>query len=112
MAKVKKAKPRRPNQIELLGRIETFLSMIAPDVVKRLTEAEMRANQAESDLAFVRDRLVALLSEDQLEAAKISGMTPEIYALACIDLWKDGRISKSVFELKLEPLSVVRYSTG
>jgi hypothetical protein len=108
MAKAKKT-VRKPNRsAEVLTRVEAFLDKIAPDVVKRLTDAEMRANQNEKDLAFIRYKLASLLSQDQLESANICGMSPEIYALNCIELWKDGKIGRSVFEIKLKPLSEVK----
>ena len=99
-----------PNTTELLARIEAFLGKIAPDVVKRLASAEMRATQAEADLSLIRTKLVNLLSPDQIEMAKVCNISPEMYALEVIELWKDGRIGKSCFEIQLKPLSEMKYT--
>jgi hypothetical protein len=103
-----RGKKAGPNTQELLGRIEVFLGKIAPDVVKRLASAEMRAGQAEADLALIRSKLVALLSPDQIEMAKVCNISPEMYALEVIELWKDGRISKSCFEIQLKSLAEMK----
>lgn len=94
MVKAKKKRGRPPkmadqNPNETLERVEAFLSKIAPDVVKRLASAEMRAAKAESELAFLRGSLVRLLTSDQLEAARTCGIAPEMYAIEYIDLWKE-----------------------
>jgi hypothetical protein len=48
-----------------------------------------RASKAEGELALIKSRLVRLLSDDQLEAAKTCGISPSLYALECIDLYKE-----------------------
>lgn len=51
--------------------------------------AEHRAMAAERELAEFRAKLVRLLSQDQLDAAKVCGVTPEFYAMECIELYKE-----------------------
>lgn len=51
--------------------------------------AEHRAMTAERQLADIREKLSRLLSPDQLDAAKTCGVTPEFYALECIELYKE-----------------------
>lgn len=100
---------RRPNRTaEVVERVEAFLDKIAPDVVKRLTSAEMRANRAESELARIRERLIAHLTPEQIEVAKFCEMGPEFYAMELIDLWREGRVSKSALEIQLRPLPQVK----
>ena len=89
MAKAKKAARKPSRSAEVMSRVESFLDMIAPDVVKRLTDAEMRASHAESQLALLQSRLVSLLSADQIEAARVCGITPELYTIEYILLWKE-----------------------
>lgn len=58
-------------------------------LLQDMYRAEHRAMTAERNLAAIRDKLVRLLSPHQLEAAKTCGVTPEFYALECIDLYKE-----------------------
>lgn len=58
-------------------------------LLQDMYRAEHRAMVAERDLAAVRGKLVRLLSPDQLDAAKTCGVTPEFYALECIELYKE-----------------------
>lgn len=108
MAKAKKVAPkRRPNRTaEVMVRVEAFLDKIAPDVVKRLASAEARANHAETELQWLRSRLVGLLSPNQIEAAKICSMAPEHYAIEHIQLWKE-RIFAGV-PVGILPLSTLK----
>ena len=70
-------------------RLETFFDTIAPDLVRRLTVAEAKAAHLEEDLAFLRGKLTGLLNKDQLDAARVCGCRPEVYAIECINLWKE-----------------------
>ncbi len=58
-------------------------------LLQDMYRAEHRAMTAERDLAVIREKLVRLLSPDQLDAAKTCGVTPEFYALECIELYKE-----------------------
>lgn len=57
-------------------------------LLQDMYRAEMRAMTAERELGEIRRKLVALLSPDQIDAAKTCGVTPEFYALECIELYK------------------------
>ena len=57
-------------------------------LLQDMYRAEHRAMTAERQLAEFRNKLVRLLSPDQLDAAKVCGVTPEFYALECIELYK------------------------
>ena len=80
MAKAKKVVRKASRSAEVLNRVEAFLDKIAPDVVKRLTNAEMRATHAETELERLQSRLRYLLSPDQLEAASVCGVTQHTLA--------------------------------
>jgi len=57
-------------------------------LLQDMYQSEGRASKAERELAEIRAKLVRLLSPDQIEAARICGVTPEFYALECIELHK------------------------
>lgn len=58
-------------------------------LLQDMYRAEHRAMKAERELAEISAKLVRLLSPDQLDAAKVCGVTPEFYALECIELYKE-----------------------
>lgn len=91
-----KAKKRAPQRKRSKGKkvssqqtLEKLLSQIVPDYTQRLYLAETKAAQLEEAHTLLKNRLVKLLSVDQMEAARICGCPPEIYAIECIDLWKE-----------------------
>ena len=84
----KPAPPVQPTLDEIVKKVSETFARIAPDAIKRLTEYELRAKHAEERLAFLNDKLVGLLTKDQLEAAKVSGVGPADYAIYWIELWQ------------------------
>jgi len=92
MAKGTKAKSSRA---DVLVRLESFLDKISPYVVKRLTEAETNCVHYKAELELLQLRLRALLTVDQVEAAAVCGCTQEMYAIECIELWKEKIFASS-----------------
>lgn len=74
-------------------------------LLQDMYRAELRAMTAERELAEIRRKIVSLLNPDQLEAAKTCGVTPEFYALECIELYKDKFFPDMPAELR--PLGLV-----
>lgn len=66
--------PVRPDQSPLLAQL--------------LKEATMRAATAERSYSELARKLTGLLTSDQLDAAEVSGVTPEMYAIEWIELQK------------------------
>ena len=111
MAKAKRkrrarAKTKRTPRTSILASLESFLATIAPDVVRRLTSAERRADEAERKYGIIRDKLVSLMSPDQIDAAKIAGCSPEVYALEYLELWKDHLFPRTAGAFR--PLSALK----
>ena len=79
-------------------------------LLQDLNAAEYRASKAEKELGEFRRKLVALLSPDQLDAAKTCGVTPEFYALECIELYKAKFFSYLPVELR--PLAALKTGGG
>ena len=52
-------------------------------------QLEHRCLSLEKDYTTLRQKLVALLLPEQIDAAKTCGVTPEVYALEWIQLYKD-----------------------
>ena len=102
----KARKTRARPESGLMQSHEGLLQQIVPDFTKRLSSAEQRAERSEVELATLRARLVGLLSLDQLEAAKICGCPPQVYAIECIELWKE-KIFPS-FPKEIRPLSELK----
>ena len=59
-----------------------------PEIMHRMRAAEERASVSEAKLSYLKDKLINLLNADQLEAARVCGCDPEIYALEWIDIWR------------------------
>lgn len=101
-------------QTILLARLEKFLDDIAPRIIEGLNKASSIASNAEqqsyriesrfglklaseketltetqAELAGIKSKLRALLTNDQIEAAKLAGMPLEDYAVECIALWQE-----------------------
>lgn len=57
---------------------------------KNYNELEHRCLLVERNYEDLRRRLVSLLSKEQIDAAKTCGITPEVYALEWIQIYKDG----------------------
>lgn len=79
-------------------------------LLQDMYRAEIRAATAERELAEIRRKLVTLLSPDQIDAAKVCGVTPEFYALECIDLYKAKFFPH--MPANLRPLAVLKTSDG
>lgn len=77
-----------------------------PLLASLLQDAEMRAAEAHRNYFELSRKLVGLLTPDQIEAAKIAGCTPEVYAIEFIELAKDKLFPK--FEAAVQPLSDLR----
>lgn len=60
-----------------------------PLLAQLLKEAEMRAAKAEQLYNELARKLSGLLEPDQLDAARISGCAPELYAIEWIELQKE-----------------------
>lgn len=58
-------------------------------------ELERNSLAIESKYLYLRDRLRGFLDSDQLEAAKIAGCTPELYALEWIEICKESLVLKA-----------------
>lgn len=104
MAKKRIATKKAPAiKRDSLQRLDDFLNSVAPGFIGKLNTAEMRATHAEGALRLMQSRLVSILTKDQLEFAKISGISPELYALEFIELWKNRMLQD--MNLLLVPLS-------
>ena len=101
-------KPKKRNRARVQQRkdtiksLEGLLKQIVPDFSIRLGQAERRAVVAEEALGLLKKRLTQLLSPDQLEAARVCGCSPEVYAIECIEIWK-GKVFPS-FPNNIRPL--------
>lgn len=78
----------QPTLTEIVAKVTAAFAEIAPDAIKKLTECELRAKRAEENFAFLNEKLVGLLTADQLEAAKVCGIDPALYAINWIELWQ------------------------
>lgn len=65
------------------------------EVLRRLVEAERRAEYAEKELTSLQDALTTLLLPTQVDAAKIAGCPPHVYALEWIKIWAEKTDWKS-----------------
>ena len=72
-------------------RFQEFLDEIVPNYTKRLADAEEKRYNAERHLKEMEDRLIRLLTKDQLEAATICGCPPEIYAIEFMEIFKEKK---------------------
>lgn len=79
-------------------------------LLQDMYRAEIRAAAAERELAEFRRKLVHLLNPDQIEAAKVCGITPEFYALECIELYKATFFPNMPAELR--PLWILKTAAG
>lgn len=84
-----KVSARRSHSSELVSRMEAFFDKIAPDFSKRLATAEMERDHAVSELKYLQERLVNLLTTVQLEAAVTCGITPELYAIEYVEYYAE-----------------------
>ena len=105
----KRRQAKRPVRTDR-QRLESFFDQIAPALVERLTFAEAKSAQLEQELFLLKGKLVKLLSLDQLEAAEVCGCPPEVYAIKCIELWKE-KIFPS-FPANIRPLSALKETGG
>lgn len=99
-------KSRAQARKDTIQSLESLLKQIVPDFSIRLGQAERRAKEAEESLALLKKRLTQLLSPDQIEAARVCGCSPEIYAIECIEIWK-AKIFPS-FPTEIQPFQALR----
>ena len=62
-------------------------NLFESEVLRRLVATERRAEYAEKELLTLKDTLTSMLLPEQVEAARIAGCAPHIYALEWIKLW-------------------------
>lgn len=108
MAKMIKRKPRQPTPKTKMPTVAETQGDIGRNalLLQDMYRAEMRAIAAERELAEIRRKLVALLNPDQIDAARVCGVTPEFYALECIDLYKQTFFPQMPAQLR--PLWVLK----
>ena len=109
MKRKKHARKRARRKVDITKSLEQLLRQIVPDFTMRLATAEQRAERTEIELTTLKQKLVGLLSKDQLEAAKICGCAPEVYAIECIEIWKE-KIFPS-FPKGIRPLAGLQENT-
>jgi hypothetical protein len=86
---MRRRKGAKPSEASLLlASIASNTDNIAAKVLLRLNAAEIERDQYLKELTFLRKKLTSLLTKDQLEAARICCVTPEMYAIELIDLWR------------------------
>jgi len=77
-------------QKAILGTLPKLpLSSYNSTLAEMLRDAEARAASAESKFKFISDKLVGLMTPDQMEHAKIAGCAPEVYAIEMLQLYRD-----------------------
>lgn len=96
---VKRTNPKREQ-------LAQFLDTIAPYLVERLTQAEMDCAHYQQELKQLQGRLASMLSPDQKEAAVVCGVSPELYAIECIELYKEKFFPQ--MPIKLRPLAELK----
>ena len=82
------------------------LSSNVPLLAQMLKDAEMRAEAATQKYNELSRKLVGLLTADQLDAARVCGVTPEFYAIEFIELAKNRLFPK--FESAIRNFSQLR----
>ena len=80
---------------EVLLTLKAFLDKVSPDFTSRLHHAEATALKAEADLKFIEDKLVGLLTQEQIEFAATYEMTPVVYALNWLELTQEGKLGRA-----------------
>jgi hypothetical protein len=88
----KKARATPVTSVGVLKALKLFLDKVSPDFTKRLQLAEASASKKSQELRFIENKLEGLLTEEQIEAAKLCNMTPAIYALNWIELMQEGKM--------------------
>ena len=92
---VKKRKTKstkvQPRKINLRDEVTALQYVLDAKRSEEFSKGELaqRCLLLERDYADLRSRLVNLLLPEQIDAARICGVTPEVYALEWIDLLKD-----------------------
>ena len=83
------ARAIKPSPSSLLLSGIDQLDRVGAKLLVKLNAAEMERDQARKDFDFVKFKLTRLLNEDQLDAAKTCGIEPWMYAIECIELYKE-----------------------
>lgn len=60
-----------------------------PLLIQDLYRTELRATAAERELAGLKQQIERFLTPDQLEAARVCGVTPAMYFMEYIELCKE-----------------------
>lgn len=84
---VKKRKIVRKRRPSLADDLQLTISALNDK--KTISDLEQRCLKVERDYADLRQRIVKFLRPEQVEAAKVCGCTPEIYALEWFEICKD-----------------------
>ena len=82
MATKRRKKPSLHNDLELAIKVLGDRKIIS--------DLEQRCLQVEKDYMELRRRVVSFLLPEQIEAAKICGCTPEVYALEWFQICKES----------------------
>lgn len=107
-----KAKPVPYGEVHALAtkmyeaRAKEHFSSNRPLLAQMLKDAEMRAEAATQKYKGLRDKLVRLLNADQLDASRIAGCEPELYAIECIEIYKEQFFPH--FSPRLRPLAALK----
>jgi hypothetical protein len=80
---------RSKKKISRSLREEIILTQNSLSDKKALVDLELRCLRIEKSYEELRNKLVKLLSKEQIDAAKTCGVTPEVYALEWIEIYKD-----------------------
>lgn len=79
---------------EIVKKVWATFNQISGDSVRLIADAQERARYDRAALDRLNGRLVGLLSADQIEAARISGCDPAIYAIEWIEIWREKMFPK------------------
>ena len=70
-----------------LDPVEWFKHLVACHT--RTETAEANAERAVGYLGRLTKRLIEILTPEQIDHARVSGVTPEVYAIELLHLWKE-----------------------
>ena len=79
-----------------------------PLLVQDLYRTEMRASAAEKELAEIKSEILAFLTPDQIEHARIAGVTPTLYFLEYVSLCKEKLFAQAANTLAVKSFPELR----
>ena len=85
----RKNKTKPSDESLLLASIDAKTDKYGVMILARLNITELERDQAIKELEFIRTKLVSLLSEEQLDVALGIGCDPMVYAIECIEMYKE-----------------------